>query len=244
MRAYAIGDIHGQLAKLKQAHDLIAADRDQVGDDAAPVVHIGDLPDRGPDSKGVLAFLMAGIADGAPWVVLKGNHDRMFDWFLLPEPRRDHRMRAEYEWPHPRIGGLETLASYGVDISAGRSFDDLHHDAVALVPDDHKAFLADLPTSYQMGGLFFCHAGIRPGVALDQQTEDDLLWIRQEFYDSDADHGALIIHGHTPLDVVTHFGNRVNVDTGAGYGKDLSAIVIEGRDVALLTENGRVQITP
>ncbi|HGG06866.1 MAG TPA: serine/threonine protein phosphatase [Aliiroseovarius sp.] len=244
MRAYAIGDIHGQLAKLKQAHDLIAADRDHVGDDAAPVVHIGDLPDRGPDTKGVLAFLMAGIADGAPWVVLKGNHDRMFDWFLLPEPRRDHRMRAEYEWPHPRIGGLETLASYDVDISAGRSFDDLHRDAVALVPDDHKAFLADLPTSYQMGGLFFCHAGIRPGVALDQQTEDDLLWIRQEFYDSDADHGALIIHGHTPLDVVTHFGNRVNIDTGAGYGKDLSAIVIEGRDVALLTENGRVQITP
>ncbi len=244
MRAYAIGDIHGQLAKLKQVHDLIAADRERVGDDTAPVVHIGDLPDRGPDTNGVLAFLMAGITDGAPWVVLKGNHDRMFDWFLLPEPKRDHRMRIEFEWPHPRIGGLETLASYGVDISAGRSFEDLHRDAVAAVPQTHKAFLAGLPTTYQIEDLFFCHAGIRPGVSFDKQTEDDLLWIRQEFYDSDADHGALIIHGHTPLDVVTHFGNRVNIDTGAGYGKDLSAIVIEGRDVFLLTEMGRVPVPP
>ena len=244
MRAYAIGDIHGQLDKLKRAHVLIDADRAEVEDDTAPLVHIGDLPDRGPDTRGVIDFLMTGQAAGEPWVVLKGNHDRMMAWFLETPPRRDHCLRPELEWPHPRLGGLETLASYGVDISAGRSFDELHRNAVAQVPGAHREYLAALPTSFRFGELFFCHAGIRPGIALEAQQEDDLLWIRQEFYASDADHGALIIHGHTPLDRVTHYGNRVNIDTGAGYGHDISPIVIEGREVFLLTDQGRVPVRP
>lgn len=244
MRAYAIGDIHGQLDKLKRAHILIEADRAEVDDDTAPLVHIGDLSDRGPDTRGVIDFLMEGQAGGEPWLVLKGNHDRMMAWFLATPPRRDHCLRPELDWLHPRLGGLETLASYGVDISAGRSFDDLHRDAVAQVPNTHKDFLAVLPTSWRFGDLFFCHAGIRPTTALEAQQEDDLLWIRQDFYTSDADHGALIIHGHTPLDQVTHYGNRVNIDTGAGYGHDISAIVIEGREVFLLTDHGRMPVRP
>ncbi|HHB81404.1 MAG TPA: serine/threonine protein phosphatase [Aliiroseovarius sp.] len=244
MRTYAIGDIHGHLEKLKRAHVLIEADRAEVEDDEAPVVHIGDLPDRGPDTRGVIDFLMAGQAAGEPWVVLKGNHDRMMAWFLDIPPRRDHCLRSELEWVHPRLGGLDTLASYGVDISAGRSSDDLQRDAVVCVPGTHKDFLDALPVSYRRGEVFFCHAGIRPGLSLDMQTEDDLLWIRQEFHVSDADHGALIVHGHTPIDAVTHYGNRVNIDTGAGYGKAVSAVVIEGRDVWLLTDEGRVPVLP
>ena len=243
MRAYAIGDIHGQLAKLKRAHVLIEADRAEVEDDTAPVVHIGDLPDRGPDTKGVIDFLINGQKAGEPWVVLKGNHDRMMAWFLQIPPRRDHCLRAEFEWLHPRLGGQESLASYGVDIAAGRPIDDLQRDAVARIPGAHKDFLDGLPTSYRHGAVFFCHAGIRPGVALDNQTEDDLLWIRQPFHASKADHGALIVHGHTPVDAVTHYGNRVNIDTGAGYGKAISAIVIEGREIWLLTDQGRVPVS-
>ena len=244
MRTYAIGDIHGQLEKLKRAHVLIEADRAEVEDDTAPVVHIGDLPDRGPDTRGVIDFLIAGQAAGEPWVVLKGNHDRMMARFLDIPSRRDHCLRAELEWVHPRLGGQETLASYGVDISAGRSHDDLHRDAVERVPGAHKDFLDTLPTFYQRGDVFFCHAGIRPGVALDKQAEDDLLWIRQAFYASDARHGALIVHGHTPIDAVTHYGNRVNIDTGAGYGKAMSAVVLEGQDLFLLTDQGRVPVRP
>ena len=244
MRSYAIGDIHGQLDKLRRAHVLIEADRAEVDDDSAPVVHIGDLPDRGPDTRGVLDFLIKGKEAGEPWVVLKGNHDRMMAWFLDIPPRRDHCMRAEFEWTSPRIGGLDTLSSYEIDISAGRSPNDLQRDAVARVPGAHKDFLDNLPSSFRRGEVFFCHAGIRPGVALEMQVEDDLLWIRQDFYASHADHGALIIHGHTPLDQVTHYGNRVNIDTGAGYGHAVSAIVVEGREVWRLTDQGRVPVQP
>ncbi len=244
MRIYAIGDVHGQLGQLQRAHVLIEADRAEMDDDTAPVVHIGDLPDRGPDVRGVLDFLIAGIDEGEPWVVLKGNHDRMFALFLETPPRRDPMLRAELDYLHPRIGGLETLASYGVSVAAGRDPADIHRDAVAAVPARHKAFLRSRPTFLRHGDLFFCHAGIRPGISLDAQHEDDLLWIRQEFYASNADHGALIVHGHTPVDHVTHYGNRVDIDTGAGFGRPLVPVVIEGRDVFALTDEGRVPVRP
>ncbi len=244
MRTYAIGDIHGQLEKLRRAHVLIEADRAEMDDDSAPVVHVGDLCDRGPDTRGVLDFLIAGQRAGEPWVVLRGNHDRMMAYFLQIPPRRDPCLRAGLDWLHPRLGGLETLASYGVDISAGRDPEALHRDALARMPGAHRDFLAFLPVSYRRGEVFFCHAGIRPGIALDAQAEDDLLWIRQEFHASRADHGALILHGHTPVDAVRHYGNRVNIDTGAGHGKALSAVVVEGREVFLLTDSGRVAVRP
>lgn len=240
MRAYAIGDIHGHLAELERVHRLIAADRAAVGDTAAPVVHIGDLCDRGPHTPGVIDFLIDGRARGENWVVLKGNHDRMMSWYLQNPPRRDHRLRPELDWLHPRLGGLETLVSYGVD--AGLSGAVLHAEARARVPEAHRVFLAGLRAFFAFGEVFFCHAGVRPGVRLDQQVEDDLIWIRTEFLDSLADHGALVVHGHTPADVVSHYGNRLNIDTGAGYGRPISAVVIEGRDVWLLTEAGRVEV--
>lgn len=244
MRSYAIGDIHGQRARLERAHVLIEADRAECEDADAPVVHIGDLVDRGPDSRGVIDFLLEGIAEGEPWVVLKGNHDRMMSLYLREPTQRDPGLRSGLGWAHEIIGGLETLASYGVDISAGRREEDIHRDARAAVPRAHIDFLENLPASYRRGEAFFCHAGIRPGVPLESQVEDDLIWIRREFLDDRRAHGALIVHGHTPVDAVTHYGNRLNLDTGAGYGKALSAVVIEGRDAWLLTDEGRVEITP
>ncbi|MFN7053431.1 MAG: metallophosphoesterase, partial [Gemmobacter sp.] len=105
MRTYAIGDIHGHLDLLKAAHALIAADRAAIGDTEAPVVHIGDLVDRGPDSRGVIDFLMQGQAMGAPWVVLKGNHDRLFTLFMADPHDSDACLRADLAWLHPRLGG-------------------------------------------------------------------------------------------------------------------------------------------
>ncbi|WP_432448189.1 metallophosphoesterase [Aliiroseovarius marinus] len=238
-RAYAIGDIHGHLDKLQAAHALIAEDRARCGDGDAPVVHIGDLVDRGPDSKGVIQFLIEGQARGENWVVLKGNHDRMMEMFLREHPMVDTQLLYDHNWLHTRIGGVETLASYGVEVPEGIRTYQLHPKARAAVPESHRAYLAQLPSSYQLGDLYFAHAGIRPGVALADQTEDDLCWIRKEFHQSDADHGPLIVHGHTPVDAVTHYGNRVNIDTGAGHGKAISAAVIEGRDVWLLGAGGR-----
>lgn len=242
MRTYAIGDIHGQLDELKRAHQLIAADRAACGDRDAPVVHIGDLCDRGPDTRGVIEFLMDGAARGEHWITLKGNHDRLMEWFLEEEPRQDPYLLIGFSWLHERIGGRESLASYGVEVDGSERVFQVHAKAIKAVPQSHRDFLAGLPLTYARGECFFTHAGIRPGVALDAQTERDLLWIRQEFHDSDADHGPLIVHGHTPVDAATHYGNRVNIDSGAGYGRPISPVVIEGRDVWLLTEGGRVPL--
>lgn len=242
MRTYAIGDIHGHLDKLKQAHALIVADRARCGDTDGKVVHVGDLVDRGPDSRGVIQYLLDGQARGENWVVLKGNHDRIAALFLRDYPQIDHQLLLEYSWFHKRIGGVESVGSYGVEVPEGIRTYQLHARVLAAVPQAHRCFLDTLPAMHRAGDLCFVHAGIRPGVALEDQSEDDLCWIRGEFHNDASDHGPLIIHGHTPVDQVTHYGNRVNIDTGAGHGKALSTVVIEGRDVWLLTPSGRVAV--
>ncbi len=244
MRIYAIGDIHGQLEKLIEAHELIVRDRAKVRDMAGVVVHVGDLVDRGPDSRGVIDFLIKGVASGEPWVTLKGNHDRMFEGFLGDPDHYDPGLRAGLHWIDPRLGGDETLRSYGVEGAGERFLSDLHEAARRAVPAGHRAFVAGLPLMHRVGTVTFVHAGVRPGVPLDMQVEDDLLWIRREFLDDPRDHGGLIVHGHTPVDTVTHYGNRLNIDTGAGYGRALSAVVIEDDHVWHLTPEGRVEIVP
>ncbi|EEW27004.1 metallophosphoesterase family protein [Rhodobacter ferrooxidans] len=242
MHTYAIGDIHGHLDQLMRLHDRIAADQARHG--SAPIVHIGDLVDRGPDSRGVVDFLMTGFARGEDWVVLKGNHDRMFALYLTDYTAQDPGLRSEFSWLHPRLGGVQTLASYGVKNAGERPLAPLAREAIAAVPASHRAFLAALPTSYQRGDAIFVHAGIRPGVALQDQTETDLVWIREPFLSDTRDHGALVVHGHTAIDTPTHYGNRLNIDSSAAYGGPLSAVVIEGRDVFHLTEAGRIAIHP
>ena len=242
MHRYAIGDIHGHRDLLWQAHDRIA--RDQASHGAAPIVHIGDLVDRGPDARGVIEYLRQGVGAGEDWVVLKGNHDRMFAGFLEDMNWHDQGLRPDMSYLHFRIGGAETLASYGVPNAADRPKPGVHHDAVAAVPPEHLRFLRELPTSLTRGKAHFVHAGIRPGVPLPEQTETDLLWIRKEFLDDPRDHGPLIVHGHTAIDWPTHYGNRLNLDSGAAYGGALSAVVIEGHDAFLLTDQGRVALRP
>lgn len=244
MRTYAIGDIHGQLALLREVHGLIAADRARIGDGGSDVVHVGDLVDRGPDSRGVIDYLLEGIGRREPWVVLKGNHDRMFEGFLDDPDYHDPGLRADLYWTHPRLGGDTTLASYDVPGAGERMLFDLHEDAIRNVPGSHRAFVQSLPFMYRAPGIAFVHAGIRPGLALQDQTENDLLWIRNDFLNDPRDHGALIVHGHTPVEAVTHYGNRLNIDTGAGYGRALSAVVIEDGAIWLLTPEGRVPVVP
>jgi serine/threonine protein phosphatase 1 len=244
MRTYAIGDIHGQLERLDAAHARIAADRRLTGDERAPVVHVGDLVDRGPDSAGVVEYMRRGPRGGAPWVVLKGNHDFMFTLFLDDPAARDPGLRADLDWLHVKLGGAATLASYGVAEAGDRPRAEVHAEALARVPVAHRAFLAGLPLYHARGDALFVHAGIRPGVPLAAQTAQDLMWIRKEFHDDRRDHGALIVHGHTVIPTAHHYGNRVDIDTGAAYGGPLTAVVVEGRDVWELTEAGRIRMPP
>jgi serine/threonine protein phosphatase 1 len=240
MHLYAIGDIHGHLDLLHQVHDLIAADMARHG--AGPVVHVGDLVDRGPDSRGVIDALMAGLERGEDWVVLKGNHDRMFWRFLRDPSELEPGLRSDLSWLHPRLGGADTLRSYGVANAADRPVAAVHAEAREGVPKAHLDFIAALPSLHIAGDCAFVHAGVRPGVALDLQTETDLIWLREPFLSETASHGPLIVHGHTAIDRPRHYGNRLNLDSGAAYGGPLSAVVVEGREAALLTPNGRKRL--
>ena len=237
---YAIGDIHGHIDKLDRALDLIAAD----GGPDARIVFLGDYVDRGPDSRGVLDRLAQGLAAGADWHILLGNHDHLFRRFLHNGSLHDDRIKSGVSWLHPRLGGVETLASYGIDDAGQRPVEDLLQAARAAVPPEHADLLESALTHLEQDDLLFAHAGIRPGVPLAQQTEDDLIWIRDPFLEYRAPHPWLVVHGHTALDHPAHHGNRVNLDGGAGYGRPLHPAVFEGRDCWLLTESGRLPLTP
>jgi serine/threonine protein phosphatase 1 len=221
MRLYAIGDVHGRLDLLQRMHDLVAAEieRDRPGD--WRLIHLGDYVDRGPDSAGVLDHLARRGAADRRVLALAGNHDLGFLDFLA-EPQDDGLFA--------RHGGVETALSYGVAID----FDDpaaLRRGWSALnaaVPADHLDFLATLPFSLGFGDFFFCHAGIRPGIALADQSPDDLVWIRQAFHGWTDLHPKVIVHGHTPTAEPGVFANRVNVDTAAWQTGRLTALVIEG----------------
>ncbi|QYZ68927.1 metallophosphoesterase [Neotabrizicola shimadae] len=242
MPIYAIGDVHGHLGLLKAAHDRITADMDRHG--TGTIVHLGDLVDRGPDSRGVVEFLRRGIHDGRDWVVLKGNHDRMFTRFMADPWDHDPGLRREYSWLHPRLGGATTLASYGIANASDRPVLKVHVEAVEKVAKDDLVFLTNCPTWHRQGEILFVHAGIRPGIPIEEQTEDDLVWIRSPFLEDSRDYGPLIVHGHTAIDAPTHYGNRVNIDSSAAYGGPLTAIAIEGRDVFVLSDTGRIPLRP
>jgi serine/threonine protein phosphatase 1 len=240
MHIYAIGDIHGHLKLLKAAHDMIADDMARHG--KGQIVHVGDLVDRGPDSRGVINHLMQGQDRGEDWVVLKGNHDRMFTRFLKNPGEQEPGLRADLSWLHPKLGGGITLASYGVSKASDRPIPKVHADAVSAVPQSHLDFLNARPTLHQAGECVFVHAGLRPGVPLEQQTETDLIWIRDAFLVETTSFGPLVVHGHTAIDHATHYGNRINIDSSAAYGGPLSAVVIEGREAALITPQGRKKL--
>ncbi|MEB8389111.1 metallophosphoesterase family protein [Rhodobacteraceae bacterium KMM 6894] len=230
---YAIGDIHGQKAQLDRALALIEAD----GGRDAPVVMLGDLVDRGPDSRGVIDALIAGQAAGRDWTVLQGNHDQLFLDYLELGRVHSPLVKSGRSWLSHPIGGLETLASYGLsepDVDATR----------AAVPKAHADFLRALPRLHQVDDLLFVHAGIDPKLPLEWQDPDELIWIREPFLTYTDPLPWLVVHGHTAIDHPSHHGNRVNLDGGAGYGRPLIPAVIEGGKVWLLTDAGRVPLRP
>ncbi len=239
MRIYAVGDIHGQLERLRAAHRRIASDRQTCDDSTAEVIHLGDFCDRGPDTARVIQFLVDGVSVGEPWRMVLGNHDRLFRGFIRNASLRDNLVHRDYTWLSPSMGGGTTLASYGLNKVDGISIDRIHAQFLKLIPDSHVEFLDRLEPLVELEELAFVHAGILPGVPLSAQLEDDLVWIRDGFLNDTRDHGKLIVHGHTAIRNATHYGNRVNLDTGAGYCRQLTVAVFEGRECWVLTDAGR-----
>jgi serine/threonine protein phosphatase 1 len=223
VRIYAIGDVHGRLDLLQRMHALIAAEieRDRPAD--WRVIHLGDFVDRGPQSAGVVDLLARRSREDPRILAVVGNHDLGFLDFLAV-PQADG-LFANY-------GGVETARSYGVSLDAREplALTTGWTELEAAVPESHRAFLAGLPFSLTFGDFFFCHAGIRPGVPLSEQSPEDLVWIRQAFHHAGQLHPKVIVHGHTPNAEPEVLANRVNVDTAAWQTGRLTALVIEGTE--------------
>lgn len=220
VRIYAIGDIHGRRDLLDRMIEAIREDLAACPVEHALTVTLGDYVDRGPDSRGVVERL-ADNPFPTGYVALKGNHEDMLARFL-----RDPS--AGREWS--RNGGLATLHSYGVDIGPmmrGRGYGLVAASFEKALPPAHLAFFASLHLCLSLGRYFFCHAGVRPGVPFANQSEDDLLWIRDAFLSDRTDFGKIVVHGHTPSPVPEIRPNRINVDTGAFITGRLTCAVLE-----------------
>lgn len=239
---YAIGDIHGDLDQLLLLHDRINADIKKFRVEDHLTIHIGDLVDRRFKSKEVVDYLIEGHKNENPWITLKGNHDRMMTLFI-DYKEQDPILRKDLTWLHPRLGGLTTLESYGITGYDHEQEEEIQAEAIAKVPSSHLTFLRNLPTHFDAPQAFFAHAGVNPEKTLEEQTEDDLIWVRAPFHNHPNAYEKLIVHGHTPVGAVTRYANnRINIDTGAAYGGPLSAIVLDGRGIWQLSASGREEI--
>ena len=236
LRLYAIGDVHGCSDLLGEIHARIARDLERRPVDDWRVIHIGDNVDRGPDSAGALAMLMT-YRDGIHTEFLLGNHDQFLRDFLKA-PNLD-----EFElWMFN--GGAETLDSFGLDgadltmWSREVDLEEVRDKVLADAAEGLLDFLSGLSLYTQHGDYAFAHAGIMPGWPLDEQSDHDLTWIRAPFLESDLDHGAVIVHGHTPTETVELHPNRIAIDTGAVFSGVLSCLVLEGAERSLLGPEG------
>lgn len=223
-RIYAVGDIHGRLDLLETLAQKVENDlRHSAPPGEAVTVFLGDYIDRGRDSAGVVERLAKGDFP-TPIVSLRGNHEATLLDFLENESVLE-------DWR--RYGGLETLVSYRVDVREamrGLNFGAARDAFRAALPAGHLAFLAETKLFWSAGGYFFCHAGVRPHVALEQQSERDLLWIRDEFNAYRGDFEKIIVHGHTPVPQAQVLPNRINIDTGAYATGVLTCLVLEGAE--------------
>lgn len=221
VRIYAIGDVHGRADLLQSLLTVIDADLARSAPERAIQVFLGDYVDRGPDSRAVLDILIE-RSKSHETVCLKGNHE-VFLLEVLKDPARLE------EWRH--YGGLLTLVSYGINPTMNPMPEqqiELIEGLRQALPPEHLSFLQQLRPSFACGDFFFVHAGVKPGVALERQKEEDLLWIREEFLESERRFGKYVVHGHTPVSVPDIRSNRINIDTGAYATGNLTLLTIQG----------------
>jgi serine/threonine protein phosphatase 1 len=226
---YVIGDIHGCIDELKAAEERIRDDL-RASQQRALIVLLGDYVDRGPHSAEVINHLSSSYSHDIARIALCGNHDDVFLRYLKKPTNLDAFLD---------LGGRNTLLSYGLDI---RSLEKAllrkpaHMRALLMeaVPQAHIGFLESLPVLLRIGRFVFVHAGLRPGVPLTDQRDEDLMWIREPFLTDGPKLPYLVIHGHTPAKEIKFGPSRVAVDTGAYFSGQLSVLKIEGGEGAIL----------
>lgn len=221
-RLYCVGDIHGRLDLLLEVHQKIAADAlDFEG--IKLLVYLGDYVDRGMHSKQVIDCLLENNFPDFEKVFLLGNHEQVLLQFLLSKDAS-----IAHDWF--RFGGLSTLVSYGVNvhgIPTAKDLGRLRAEFREKLPATHLDFFQHLVLNYEIGGYFFVHAGVKPKVKLHRQRPEDMLWIREDFLNSDVFHGRVIVHGHSVTDEPEIRHNRIGLDTGAYTSGRLTCAVFE-----------------
>jgi serine/threonine protein phosphatase 1 len=225
-----VGDVHGRIDLLDELHELIRSDLDRARPAEARIVYLGDYIDRGPDSAAVIDRLANHPLADVSAVHLKGNHEAMMVAFMS-NPEIGPKWFA--------IGGAATVASYGLPWHGAHELPRLARELAERLPRTHGAFLSTLAIRHRIGDYLFVHAGVRPGVPLDRQAESDLLWIREPFLRSNAHHGAVVVHGHTPVEYPEERENRIGIDTGAVFTGVLTCLVLEGRERRFLATNSQ-----
>jgi serine/threonine protein phosphatase 1 len=223
-RAYVVGDIHGRLDLLDQLLAMIHDELERRPATRTRLVFVGDLIDRGPKSAQVIERLRTYRHHNVRPLFLLGNHEEV----LLRILAGDKSLIESWL----KFGGLQCLESYGVDPSLARSKEPVELVGIIqqAIPAKHAEFLKSFIDSCRFGDYLFVHAGIRPGVELDQQRQTDLRWIREPFLFDDTDHGFVVVHGHTIRTEVEERPNRIGIDTGAYRTGVLTALAIEGSD--------------
>ena len=221
-RAYAIGDIHGRLDLLDRLLAKIEDDFRSRRTRRILLVFVGDLIDRGPSSAQVIERLRTYRREGVRTLFLLGNHEEV----LLRILRGDSDLIAKW----CSFGGAECLESYGVSRAdmAGREGEEALAVIRKAIPRKHVEFLESFADSCRFGDYLFVHAGIRPGVGVEEQRQTDLRWIREPFLLDETDHGFVVVHGHTISPEIQHRPNRIGIDTGAYRTGVLTALAIEG----------------
>lgn len=223
LRVYAVGDVHGRLDLLTALQSAIDEDMDAHPGPDCIEIYLGDYVDRGPQSAGVLDALME-RGRTRRTVFLSGNHESvMLDALVSQE--------AFSRWL--RMGGLETVLSY-VMPQPGLDEGQLWLAWRNAMQPEHVAFLRQLATNFVCGNYVFVHAGLRPGLALEEQRPEDMMWIRGEFLECPDWFGHCVVHGHTPKKDPEVLGNRINIDTGAYATGHLTCLVLEGADRFLI----------
>lgn len=225
---YVVGDVHGHSDLLDGVFARIDADRGALNGKRVVEVYLGDYVDRGPDSKGVLDRLIY-RGEQREIIPLLGNHEEMMLSAMLA---------ADAFEPWMRVGGRETVASYGIRLPAASdaaALADCQAGWAETVPEAHRTFLSELHYTTEIGDYLFVHAGLRPGVPLDRQNGRDLLWIRDEFLESRLDHGRIVVHGHTPVEQPEFHANRINIDTGAYLTGRLTCLRLMGESRELIS---------
>ena len=228
-RIYAVGDVHGRRDLLEQLLCRVQSHAASAAPAQNMLVLLGDYIDRGPDSKGVIDMLLGLNLPGWDKVFLRGNHDQALLDFLN-DPGFYRAWRS--------YGAPETLLSYGVKpplFDSEAEFIKARDALAEKLPRAHRDFLHGLANSHEAGDYFFVHAGVRPGIALDRQMIEDLLWIRDDFLNSSRSFGKFVVHGHTPTERPIRRSNRLGLDTGAHATGCLTAAVLEGETCAFLS---------